>query len=814
MAAKDDAARQRWVDGVGADFRHAARALTRNRAFGTVAVLVLAASVAANTLIFFMLEGVVLRPLPYAAPERLVRIYDASERQPKFPVSIGRYLDYRANAQSLDGIALYTGQDVQLSGVDGGSQQLVGVAITSDYFSVLGQTPILGRAFTDDDLRRNVRHAILSHRLWQDRFRSDRSIVGQTIRLDREAWTIVGVAPPGFQHVGGEYRSPLQGETVDIWLPLAVDLSERALWAFHYCNAIARVRAGFSETHARDEVGRLAAATVQRQPQFGVWQARMESLLGEVTGRSRQVVWLLAAAGAIVLLVACANIAGLAVARAGARRQELALRRALGANRWRLIRVGLAENLIVGFAGAIVGLVLAAAALPLLRALLPADFPRAHEIALTWSGALFATGIAIATVVVAGLLPSVGGEALTSSQTRTTAGRESRHRRTVLVVGEVALAGVLCAGGLFLLRSYLEIGAREHGFTPEGALTFRLIVPSPAKPEPNYFARIQENIRTRIAEIPGVRAAGASTNLPWSGYDENTGFGIVGREPDGVSGPSARFQAASPGYFEAAGMRLLGGRFFDRTRDVAGQPLTVVVNDALAQRYFPGGTAVGSLVDLWGARRQIVGVVTAIKDFPADLEAKPAFWFPLGQVEFNATFFVVRTDGLDPATLASSVSAAVHAVDPDLPLADVRTLAARAAGALASRRFALWLFQGFAVLALALAAAGIYGLLAYLVRQRRKELGIRVALGATRADLRSMILGDGLKMAAAGALGSLLLIPVGGWLIQGFLFNVRAFDLVTIFAAPTLLLIVCFLASLAPAFSATRSDPAVALRED
>jgi predicted permease len=813
MPATNDSNRhRRWVDGSGGDFRHAVRALMRNRSFGTVAVLVLAASVAVNTLIFFMLEGVVLRPLPYGSAGRLVRLYDASESQPKFPLAIGHYLDYRANARSLDGIALYTGSDVQLSGVDGGSQQLTGVAITSDYFSVLGKAPMLGRAFADEDLRRNVRNVILSHRLWRDRFDSDPAIVGKSIRLDREAWTIVGVAPPGFQHVGGEYRSPLQGETVDVWLPLRVDVTERAQFAFHYCNAIARVREGFTEAQARDEVGRLAALSAQRLPQYGAWRARMEPLLGEVTGKSRQVVWLLAVAGGIVLLVACANIAGLAVARAGARRHELSLRRALGASRWRLLRVGLAENVIVGVIGAILGLLLAAAGLPLLRTLLPSDFPRAHEIALTWSAALFAAGIAIATVVVAGLLPSVGGEALLA-QTRTTAGRESRRRRTALVVGEVALAGVLCAGALFLLRSYLELGAREHGFVPESALTFRLVVPA-RDPEPGYFARVQEEIRGRIAAIPGVRSVGASTNLPWSGYDENTSFGIVGRESDAADGPSARFQAAGPGYFEAAGMTLVSGRLFDRTRDVAGQPFTVIVNDALAERYFQGGDAVGSLVNLWGERRQIVGVVKAIKDFPADMDAKPGFWFPLGQVAFSNTFFVVRTHGLDPAALTPQIAAAVRGVDPELPLADVRTLESRAAAALASRRFALWLFQAFAVLALVLAAAGIYGLLAYLVRQRRKELGIRVALGATRGDLRSMILGDGLRMAGAGALASLLLIPLGGRFLQGFLFNVGAFDPFTIATAPVVLLVVCFLASLFPALSATRSDPAVALRED
>ena len=799
--------------GAASDFRHAVRALTRNRAFGAVAVVVLAASVAINTVIFFMLEGVVLRPLPYASPERLVRIYDSSEGQPKFPVSIGHYFDYRANARSLDGIALYTGQDMELS-ADSRSEQLTGVAITSDYFSVLGKTPFLGRAFTDDDLRREVRHAILSHRLWRERFRSDPAIVGKSIRLNRAAWTIVGVAAAGFQHVGGEYRSPLQGESVDVWIPLAVDQPERAIRGFHYCNAIARLRTGYSESQARGELDRLAVADAQRHPQFGAWRARVEPLLNEVTGPSRQIVWLLAAAGGLVLLVACGNIAGLSVARALSRRHELSLRRALGANQWQLVRVGLAENLMIGAAGALLGLLFAAIGLPLLRQLLPADFPRSHEIGVTGMGALFAIAVAIVTVVVAGLLPSLGGDVLPLSLQRVTAGYEPRRRRTLLVIGEVALAGVLCAGALFLLRSYEELGARDHGFSPEDTLTFRLTVRSGDRMEPGQVARVEEDIRTRIAEIPGVRAVGASTNLPWSGYDENTGFGIVGRAQDDANGPSARFQAASPGYFEATGMRLLDGRFFDRTRDGKSAPLSVIVNDALAERYFPRGDAVGSKVNLWAEQRQIVGVVRGIKDFPADPDTKPAFWFALPQMQFGSVFFAVRSSGIDAAALTSAVTAAVHTVDPELPLADIRTLERRAAGALAARRFALWLFQSFALLALVLAAAGIYGLLAYVVRQRRKELGIRVALGARRADLWTMVLGDGLRMAGAGAFCALLLIPVGGWLMQAFLYNVKAFDLFTIVAAPAALLGVAFVASLGPALSATRSDPALALREE
>jgi predicted permease len=804
----------RWMDGAATDLRHAWRALTRNRGFGVVAVLVLASSVAVNTLIFFMLEGVVLRPLPYRAPERLVRVFDSSGEQSKFPVTIGHYLDYRAHAQSIESIALYTGGDKELSAGDGRSQQLTGVAITSDYFAVLGKAPRLGRAFTDDDLRSGMRNVIISARLWRDRFQSDPAIIGTAVRLDREPWTIVGVAPDGFQHVGGDYRSPLQGESVDIWTPLTLDGPERAIRAFHFCNAIARIRDGFTEAQAREDLIHLTTAYSKVYPDYGTWRARVEPLLSEVTGRSRQVVWLLVAAGGLVLLIACANIAGLCVARAVARQKELSLRQALGANRWQLLRVGLAENLVIGVAGAALGLVLAGLGLPLLRQLLPADFPRAHEIGLTASGALFASTIAMLTVLLAGLLPMGRRGGVQASSARVTGDRESRTLRTALLVGEIALAGLLCAGALFLLRSYQEIGARDHGFNPSGALTFHVAIPDSSRARPGDVARVLEEIRMGIAAIPGVASVGATTNLPWSGYDENSSFGIVGRTLNGDDTPGGRYQAASAGYFEATGMRLVRGRLFDRTRDALDQPLTLIVNDALAARYFPKGDAVGALVNVFGKDRQIVGVVSGIRDYPADLDVKAAFWFPLGQIDFGSVFFAVRGAGVDPATLTSAVTAAVHRVDAELPLADIRTLERRADGALASRRFALWLFQAFAAIALILAAAGIYGLLAYIVKQRRKELSIRAALGASRANLWTMVLSDGLRMAAAGAICCLVLIPLAGKLLQTFLYNVQAFDLITVAGAPAALIAVSLLASLGPARAATRSDPALALRED
>ncbi len=802
----------RWLDGVVTDLRQAFRALTRNRGFGTVAMLVLSASVAINTLIFCMLDGVVLRPLPYRSPKQLVRLYDSTAATPKFPMALGRYLDYRANAKSLDSIALYTGGSMELSASRGHSRQLAAVAITPEYFAVLGKAPFLGRAFTSADLHAGVRNVILSYRLWRDGFQSDPAIVGRTIHLDREPWTVIGIAPDGFQHIGGDYRSPLQGETVDIWAPLTLDGPEMMIRAYHFCNAVARIRDGFTAAQARKELEILAARYSQHYPDFGKWTVRMDPLLNEITGRSRQVVWLLAAAGGLVLLIACANIAGLCLARSVARQRELALRRALGANSWQLVRVGLTENLLIGMASAILGLLLANAGLPLLRRLLPTDFPRAHEIALTGMAAAFAAAIAIATVSVAGMLPWRASKALRSQ--RATSGRDSRRLRSVLVAGEIALAGLLCAGALFLLRSYWEIGARDHGFNSADALTFHLRVPRTGDTRPGTLARVYGAILLKIGEIPGVASTGASTNLPWSGYDENSGFEIVGQPADRNNDKGGRYQAATPGYFEAAGMRILNGRLFDRARDARGQPFTLIVNDALANRYFPHGSAVGASLRVAGQNRRIIGVVEGIQDSPADLDTKPAFWFPFEQSEYESLFFVVRSASVDPASLTPAVTAAVHSVDPELALDEIQTLQSRADKALAGRRFALWLFQSFAILALALAAAGIYGLLAYSVQQRHKELGIRAALGASRVDLWKMILSDGLKMASAGAFCCLLLAPLGGSFLRAFLYNVKAFDLLTIAGAPAVLLTVAILASLGPARSATRSDPAFALRED
>lgn len=802
-----------WMHGFAADLRHAMRSLLRNRSFGMLALTVLAVTVAANTLVFCILEGVLLRPLPYRAPDRLVRVFETSEEKPKFPVSLGRYLELRQNARTLQSLALYTGGDFELTPVHGAPRQISGMSITPEFFSVLGTAPLLGRSFTKTEARTSNPSVIISHRMWREDFGGDPAILGKTIRLNRRILTVVGVAPAGFQHVGGDYRSPLQGETVDVWLPLNLNAAEVPLRAHHYCNGIARLSDGADLARAQSELTAISARYARTFPQFGDWRLTLQPLLREVTGQSKQVIWLLLAAAAIVLIVACTNIAGLCVARAVARRGEMAVRQALGANRWQLLRVGLAENLIVGIAGASIGVLLSAAAMPVLHHILPASFPRAHEIRLTPIATLFAIAIALLTSVAAALVR--GGDDLLQTQ-RVAGGLGASRLRKGLVGAEVALAGLLCAGAFFLLRSYQELGARDHGFDPSSTLTFRLnpVLSPEERKDPNALSRFYQRVIDNIRAVPGVRAVGATTNLPWSGYDENSSFGIVGKTFNDADTPGGRYQGVSEDYFKAIGMRLVAGRFFSRALDGSDQPPTVIVNEALAQRYFPNHDALGSVLDLWEKQRRIVGVVASVRDRPSDLDAEPGYWFPVQQVPFGSMFVAVRANITDVGALTAAVTDAVHRVDRDLPLGEVRLMETRAKEALAARTFALWLFEAFAVLALLLAAAGVYGLLSYFVHQRRKELGIRAALGADRSRLGKMILTDGLKIASAGILVSLVLAPLGGALMRAFLFNVKAFDPATLLGALAVLVAVSLVASVGPARAAMRSDPAATLREN
>ncbi|HEV8261955.1 MAG TPA: ABC transporter permease, partial [Burkholderiales bacterium] len=379
-----------WLYGTMLDLRHACAALRRHPGFTLVLVTALAFAVAVNTLIFALADGVLLRPLPYPDPDRLVRVFEWTPRNPKFPISILNYLEDRRANRTLESVALYTREDVELMH-DERAERLPAVQITDDFLPTLGVQPILGRNFSPAEMVRSARVVILSHHLWSGRFQSDRAILGKTLRLNRENWTVIGVLPAGFQHVGGSYRSPLQGDTVALWTPLGLDLQPNGLRNWHFTNAIARLRPGVSAPAAQEDLNRIMDDLALRFPNsYGRARARVEPLAAEVVGKSRQTVGLLVAAGLLILLIASVNIAGLCVARVLARRRELAIRQALGGGTWRLVRAVLSENLVLGAAGAMVGLALASGLFPVLRLIIPADFPRLHEIALTGSGAVFA----------------------------------------------------------------------------------------------------------------------------------------------------------------------------------------------------------------------------------------------------------------------------------------------------------------------------------------------------------------------------------------------------------------------------------------
>jgi predicted permease len=403
-------------------------------------------------------------------------------------------------------------------------------------------------------------------------------------------------------------------------------------------------------------------------------------------------------------------------------------------------------------------------------------------------------------------------DALQEEPRGASAGRAARKLRFALVAGEIALAALLCAATLLLARSAQRLDEREHGFNGDGVLSFYLSLPQAAYGNSESRARLYTGLTPLWRQLPGVEAAGLATDLPWTGYDENSGFGIVGRdntpEPEG----QGRDHAATPGYFEALRVPLLRGRLFDE-RDRRDSPPVLLINDILAQRYFPGENPVGRVLNAWGKPREIVGVVADIRDRPSDPQAVPAYWFPMSQEPFVQVRAALRTSG-DPLAMAQGAAAALRSVDPELPLAEIRSMDTIVNAALAERRFALWLFEAFAALALALAAVGIYGLLAYLVEQRRKELGIRMALGASRVTILRIVLRDGVRLCAAGVVAGLVLVPVAGRGLASFLYGVRATDSVSLLSASVLILVVVLAASFVPAWTAARCQPMSALREE
>jgi predicted permease len=799
-----------WLDTIGPDLRYAGRTMRRDLGFSVVALATLAIGIGATTTIFSLLRGVLLTPLPYAEPDRLVRVYESTPGTPTFPVTPYSLLFYRHEARTLAGIAGFTREDLQLA-IDDRPERLRGLLVSSNYFAVLGVRPAIGRSFTWAEERANANVAIISDAVWRSRFNGDRGVVGSQVRLSGTPFTIVGVMPAGFEHVGGTYRSFPQGQTVDVWWPLALDQAFGDRYS-HYVNAVARLRPGVTVQQAAADLSAVKARI--KAPGDSDWTARLTPLLQDVVGPSTESIRLLMMAAGLVLLITCANVSSLLLSRATARRRERAVRFALGAGRSRLARQSLTESLALTLPGAAAGAMLAIAGVAVLRVVLPQDFPRLHNVRIDWMVLAFSIVVAGVSAAIFGLLPAWHEAtddvrpALHEATARSSASRRTTRTRNLLVVGEIALASALLVTAGLLARSFVALQRANPGFDPSRVVTASIALPQVRYTSPDQRLQFFRGLLADIRRVPGVIAAGAGSDVPWTGYDENGDFTVVGRaETDGGSG---RYHTATPGYFEALRVSLHDGRLFDQ-RDQRDSARVLVVNRALVARFFPEERAIGRVVEVFGDKRTIVGVVGDIKDTPSDIAALPAYWFPYPQVPFSAMTLVIRTSA-DPTSIVGPIRQVLRARDPELALAQIATLEDIARAANGQRRFLLAIIALFTGAALVLAIVGAYGVLTWTVRQRRRELGIRVALGAERKHVLSQVVGQGVRLGVLGLAGGLLMALAAGRILQTLLYGVSPRDAFTFGIASAAMLVLSAAAALGPAWLASRTNPVEVLR--
>jgi len=807
------------------DLRYALRMLRKAPGFTAVIVLTLALAIGANSAIFSVIDGVLLRPLPYPEAGRIVRVFFHSASYPRFPLNPFDFRDFRARNQSFESLAGFTRNDLQLSGT-GQPERFTGFQVTAGFFHALGLHPARGHEFTANaEIPGNERQVILSDRLWRTRFAADPGIVGRKITLDSRPFTVAGVMPPGTEHPGNEYNCVAHGETVDVWWPFTFQ-GNPAHRGSHYLEAIGRLKKSVTPAGAQAEMNALIAQLAREYPDtLAGWQALVIPLYQEIVGPSQRLLLVLLGAVGLVLLIACANAANLLLARATARQREIAVRAALGAGRARLVRQMLTESLLISALGGACAIAIAVGGVRILVALLPAGFPRADTIHINAAVFAFTLAIALATGMVFGLAPALQAartdmqDSLRAGGRGTGGNRAHLRLRSALVVGEVSLACLLLIGAGLMLRSFVNLLRADPGFRPEHLLTASVSLPDASyktQETLSFWGRLTANLDSAA----GIRAAGVGTDLPWTGYDDNIGgFTIEGKKPRANEEFHARYHVASPGYFRAVGIPLVQGRFFT-DGDNMKAPLALIVNRSMARRYWPNEDALGKRLTFEDHPKEkdwmtIVGIVGDVKDKPDSPAAEMALWWPVGQTPVSVNNMAVAVRGSsDPARLVNDLRQAVRQLDPTLAVANIRPMDDIADANVSTPRFALFLVALFAGLALTLAAIGIYGVISYAVSQRAHEFGLRMALGAQPGDVRRLVLRQGVKLALAGVAIGLVGALALGRVLCSLLFEVSAADPVTFASVSALAMAVAALACYLPARRATLADPANSLRSE
>ncbi|HEU4631144.1 MAG TPA: ABC transporter permease [Gemmatimonadaceae bacterium] len=797
-----------WLGELRQDVRFGWRALRRRPGFLLVAVLTLALGVGANTTIFALVDGVLLRQLPYPEPERLVAVW------PQHWFSAGEYVGFRDRTHSFARVASYRpGVGVSLSG-EGAPERLEGALVSATLFATLGVDAALGRTIAagEDEPGRDA-VVVIGDALWRRRFGADPEIIGRTIRLDGQSRTVVGVMPPGFHFPSG---------TTQLWLPMHIDPAQPGdLWGYGGNSILARLAPGVTPAQAAADVLGIARRLRLENP---LWtpdsagylaDADVVPLRAQLVGDVRRMLLILLGAAGLVLLIACANVANLLLARGLERERELTIRAALGAGRGRLARQLLTESLLLALLGGTAGMLVAAGSLRALVPLLPADTPRLAEVGLD----LRVLGAALVAALVTGgafglapalrlARPDAGG----TLGARGAAGGARRHLLSTLVVGEMALAVVLVTGAGLLLKSFWRLSQVDPGFRTEHVLSARVSPPADQFREPARRAALHAAVLDRVRTLPGVTAAAVTSQLPFDQENTSGPVAIPGVTLNPNDLPLFEQRRVSPEYLRALGLRLVRGRGFTEA-DRAGAQLVALVDERAARQFWPDDDPIGKTVGFpWFDRwMTVVGIVSSVKNNDLRAEGQPALYIPFAQDPQVDAVLVVRTTG-DPAAIAGQLRGLVAGVDADVPVSHIRTLDELVSASMARPRLTTLLLGAFAALALLLGAVGLYGVVAYQVSQRTQEIGVRVALGARTGTVLGMVLRQGLALALLGAGVGLAAALVVARLLRGFLYDVSATDPWTFATVPLVLAAVAVLATLVPARRAARVDPVRALR--
>ena len=797
------------------DLRYGARLLLRAPGFTAVAVAALAIGIGANTAIFSVVNTLLIQPLPYDGADRLAIVWEHNipRDRKNNVISPGNFIHWRELNQSfVDMAAVGTTSRATLIGA-GDPVELPFQFVTASFFPVLGVQPALGRAFTAEEDRPRSHVVVISDRLWRQRFNADPGILHRAITIQGEAFTVTGVMPPGFSFLD---------RTVEFWLPVGFSAEQRTPRG-RWLMSVGRLKPSVSLEQAQRDMTRVHEELTRLFPDFNTgWTARVVPLRDQLTGEVRPALFVMFGAVAFVLLIACANVANLLLARATSRQRELAIRAALGAGRGRIVRQLLAESLVLSVAGGSAGLALAWWGVHLLRAVVAERIPiqRLEVVTIDGTVLLFTALAALAAGVVFGVVPALTGAGSKLNESLKDGGRSgsaarSKRTRSAFVIVEVALALVLLVGAGLLVRSFVRLLDVDPGFQPQQTVTMRVAIPGARYPQPALREQFFDRLLDRIKVLPGVEAAGATSSIPLVGLGAATGYAVVGEpEPPAGQEPVTDVRVIKQDYFKAMGIPLLRGRLFNR-EDLKPADV-VIINEAMARRHWPNEDPVGKRVKInWDSDREdeVIGVVGDVRHQGLETQPRSMIYWPYLRVAYGGMTLTIRTAG-DPSPIVSSVGQIVRELDSNLAVADVQTLDEVIAQSVAQRRLTMLLLSIFAGAALLLAAVGIYGVIAYSVTQRTQEIGIRLALGAQRADVLGMVV----RQAAVLALAGIVLGAIGAAVLTRFmrdlLFEVRPFDPVTFLGVAACLTAVALVAAFVPGRRAARVDPVIALRAE